>query len=268
MKDSNPFFRICFKDDGSCLYAANTDNMKVYNLEANSVLDIVMKPHRKILDLKCGDDHIYVADHTNKSVIVSGVDEGLINYEDDVQISKTVTNEGGNVFKQASFYKKNSNDGSDGYGGKQGTAKFGRGSSRQRRDSGMKKSVLATNALNLLRHSSTKDYNKDPYTGTKYDFNDFNDEPYSSRPPIHKHSPSQVAMSAASPPTISSYEVTEIINKLTNNHSKVLQLFKSRKSQLWNLQQHWTSGNTLKALKYLHQAQDSSLTKDFMSYTF
>lgn len=53
-KDSNPWMRLLFKDDGSCLYGVNTDSMRVYDVEENQVLDIVMKPHRKVLDLKSG----------------------------------------------------------------------------------------------------------------------------------------------------------------------------------------------------------------------
>lgn len=109
--------------------------MKIYELEENVVLDIVMKPHRKILDLKCGKDYIFIADHTGKSVVVSNVEEGLLNYDPDVKISKTVSDSNDNPFKQP-FFKKNHNsepNSAYGYGEtNQSTAKFGRKMSRQR----------------------------------------------------------------------------------------------------------------------------------------
>ena len=150
-KDSNPFYRICFKDDGSCLYAANTDNMKVYDLENNCVLDIVMKPHRKILDLKYGEDSIFVADHTNKSVIVSGVEEKLINYDSDVVVSKTIASNDPSPFKQSFFQKGQNNDPVESYGGSsqnQSTAHFGRKPSRNGRS---KKSILISSGLNMIK---------------------------------------------------------------------------------------------------------------------
>lgn len=103
-KDSQPCYNIRFKEDGSCLYASNTDNMKIYDLEGNKILDIVMKPHRKNLDLKFDDEHIFVADQTSKSVIVSSVDESLLNYDSSVRIGKSVSSHGGNAMK-GSFYK-------------------------------------------------------------------------------------------------------------------------------------------------------------------
>jgi hypothetical protein len=51
--------------------------MKIYDLEGNTILDIVMKPHRKNLDLKFNDEYLFVADQTSKSVIVSSVKESL-----------------------------------------------------------------------------------------------------------------------------------------------------------------------------------------------
>ena len=100
----------------------------------------------------------------------------------------------------------------------------------------------------MSQNSYAKGNGKDPYTGKRYDFSDFDD--LSSKPQFN-NMVSQCQ--PASPPTMSAVETRDIINKITNNHSKVLQLFKHRKSQLWNLQQLWTSGNSLKALKYLYQ---------------
>lgn len=78
--------------------------MKIYDLEANKILDIVMKSHRKNLDLKYDDEHIFIADQTSKSVIISSVDESLLNYDSSVKISKSVSSHGGNSMK-GSFYK-------------------------------------------------------------------------------------------------------------------------------------------------------------------
>lgn len=231
--------------------------MKVFDLESNKVLDIVMKPHRKILDLKCGHNNIYVADHTNKSVIVSGVEEKLINYDNDVEISKTVTDTDSNPFKQAFYQKNQSIDPSESYGGggtvtSQSTAQFGRKHSRQRQSSGLKGSVLASSGLNMIKQYSYADNTaRDPYTGARYDFTDFDD--LSKSPSKVIPSMASVDNTPSSPPTISSYELNEIINKVNNNHMKVMQLFKHRKSQLWSLQQYWTTGNTVKALKFLLQ---------------
>jgi hypothetical protein len=69
-----------------------------------------MKPHRKLLDLKCGNEFIFVADHTNKSVIVSSVKEDVLNYDSSVQIEKTVSTSGEEGFKQIFFQKSQSTD--------------------------------------------------------------------------------------------------------------------------------------------------------------
>jgi len=260
-KDSQPCHNIWFKDDGTWLYASNTDNMKVYDLEANKVLDIVMKPHHKNLDLKYNDEYLFIADQTSKSVIVSSVKEDLINYDVDVKISKTVTSGGVNPFK-GSFYKKSNSTNENAYGtANQGTAKFGR-SKRKASVSRSRKSILANNGINLMKQNS---YNvpkeKDPYTGKRYDFSDFDD--VTPKPQVDKYSP----FAPASPPTMTPMETREIVNKITNNHNKVLQLMKHRKSQLWNLQQSWTSGNWLKTLRNLYQLNDTPLVKDFLEYT-
>jgi hypothetical protein len=104
--------------------------MKVYDLEGNTVLDIVMKPHRRNLDLKYNDECLYVADQTSKSVIVSSVKEGLLNYDKSVKISKTVSSIGP---AKNSFYQKSSSKNESSYGGSsQSTANFGRKLSRSR----------------------------------------------------------------------------------------------------------------------------------------
>lgn len=224
--------------------------MKIYDLENNKVLDIVMKSHRKNLDLKYNDSHIMIADQTSKSVIVSSVDESLLNYDVDVKISKSVSHSKGNPFK-GSYYK---NEGSkSNYEGpykdsSQGTGHFGKKITRKSSLARNKKSILASNGMNLIRTSSyTKPVEKDPYTNKKYDFSDFDD--LTPKPQGSMASPYQ----PASPPTINAVESREIISKITNNHSKIMQLMKNRKSKLWNLQQFWTSGNTIKTLKTLLQ---------------
>ena len=120
--------------------------------------------------------------------------------------------------------------------------------------------------MNLMNQNSySGNGEKDPYTGKRYDFTDFDEalpsKDISSPPKINSQHP-------ASPPTMNNYQSQEIISKLTNNHSKVMQLFKNRKSQLWSLQQMWTTGNSMKTLKYLYQTSDTSLIKDFWQYTF
>ena len=262
-KDSNPCFRICFNEEGSCLYAANTDNMKIYDLEANKVLDIVMKPHRKILDLKCSSEYIYVADHTNKSVIVSSVKEDLLNYDINVQIDKSVASSGSN--KPTFFQKSQSTDqtGSYGYGVNQSSDKFGNKKlSRQHSVNRNKNSILANNGMNLIRNSSN--IAKDPYTGSKYSYNDFND--FEDSPDKFKPSRKSAKLPNPNPsqPIISPMETQVIIQKMTNSHAKVLKLLKNRKSQLINLQQCWSSGNSVKTLRYLLQSNDAGLTKDLI----
>lgn len=131
------------------------------------------------------------------------------------------------------------------------------------------KSILANNGMNLI--SQPKSYletkNKDPYTGAKYDFTDFDEDSPAIKSYAQIHS-ANLPTASASPPTINSYETRDIINKLTNNHSKVLQLFKARRGKLISLQQLWTSGDSLRTLKYLQQCNDTSLIKDFLEYTF
>jgi hypothetical protein len=124
-----------------------------------------------------------------------------------------------------------------------------------------KNSILSNNGMNLMgQNSYSGNVEKDPYTGKRYDFKDFDD----ALPSKDINSPVQVSSHhPASPPTINSFQSHEIISKLTNNHSKVMQLYKNRKSQLWSLQQMWSSGNSMKTLKYLYQSSDTSLIKDF-----
>lgn len=122
--------------------------------------------------------------------------------------------------------------------------------------------------MNLITQNSYSGApKKDPYTGARYDFTDFEEE--SPHKISSKMAPSaKLPNVAASPPTINAIETRDIITKITQNHNKVLQLFKNRKTQLWNLQQYWTSGNSIKTLKYLQQWGDTSLIKDFLQYTF
>lgn len=121
-----------------------------------------------------------------------------------------------------------------------------------------KNSVLVKNGLNLITQKSYNDPSKrDPYTGARYDFTDFDDVDGNSKSKLTS-SIANIPTAAASPPTINSVEAKDIISKVTNNHSKVLQLLKNRKSQLWNLQQYWTGGSTMKTLKYLYQCNDTS----------
>ena len=99
-------------------------------------------------------------------------------------------------------------------------------------------SVLVKSGLNLITQKSYNEpYQKDPYTGSRYDFTDFDDIDAGSKSKLTS-SIANMPTAAASPPTINSVEAKDIINKVTNNHSKVLQLLKNRKSQLWNLQQY------------------------------
>lgn len=240
--------------------------MKIYDLEGNTILDIVMKPHRKNLDLKFNDEYLFVADQTSKSVIVSSVKESLWNYDKSVKIGKTVSSVGTNPFKR-SFYQKSSSENEFSYAGSnQGTGNFGKKLSRQRSVNKHKNSILSNNGMNLMNQNSySGNVEKDPYTGKRYDFTDFDDALPSKDISSHVKIGSQ---HPASPPTINSFQSQEIISKLTNNHSKVVQLYKNRKSQLWSLQQMWSSGNSLKTLKYLYQSSDTSLIKDFWHYTF
>ncbi len=53
-------------------------------------LDVIVKPHRKVLDLKATDSAVYVADHTAKSVIVSCCETSLLNFDPGVKIEPRV----------------------------------------------------------------------------------------------------------------------------------------------------------------------------------
>ena len=66
------------------MFAASTDSVKVYDSASTHILDIVMKPHSQVLDMKVKQgqaSQLLVAEYckVNKSVILSHVPLSILN---------------------------------------------------------------------------------------------------------------------------------------------------------------------------------------------
>ena len=86
--DSVPADRLCFSRDGKQVMAANCDNVKCYDMEQNRLLDIVMKPHRKIFDMKVSDTELFIVDEQNGAIAASSIPLNILNKDPDCEVAQ------------------------------------------------------------------------------------------------------------------------------------------------------------------------------------
>ena len=82
-----PAIKLGWRPDGEFLYACSNNNVRVLDLERDQVMDIICKPNHKVLDLKITDEAVYVADLKQNSVVVSSIENSVLNFDPSVKIT-------------------------------------------------------------------------------------------------------------------------------------------------------------------------------------